>query len=655
MRKGWVSRTMAIVGVGAMLCAVGERAEAQTCEPELVAASEDEVRQAVASRDAILVRTPSGVRAFRDAEGFELGASLLSTPLDPSGQLAATDEVIVVGDYDNERVFVLRWDEGAGQWGDAIEIASPVAPASGRGRFGRGVAIDGDRVFVGQQQLEQRWTEGGIEPLSEQHSTFYVYEYNAVNGTYDLVEHVVDPSMAGRADAAGALAFGDGAVAMSAVTEYALMSQASNDPSAAGVFLFEEVDGSFVQVGRFFSEPPGPFGVNMVGGEPFFDSATGRFYVPMGHQVGIIERDENGEWRAGSAVPVSDVLPGAVSGHLLGARVERLSDTRLLELSWYDVEQAGGALRDNVQSQEFPFEEAGGEFANVVAYGAAREEFAMMVAHFYDNSWRSRLYGVRFNCCGDGRHDPLEACDDGPDNSDTEPDACRTTCQLPRCGDGVIDSGESCEGEDFGEFSVECSENEPRYVDGQLSCNAACAIDEGACVEADQRSCYRDADGDGRAGSAVAVYEFIPCEDEGYSATNEDCNDDPEDACAELSWTDAEERCDGCDNDCNGEVDTDAFPRLGVFCGDSPYCDIANYVCSPSGDHVVCEVYPSSVGVKGPCDLDEYEDPNDDVDASSSSGADDGCSSSRARGVPLGLVGFVLIALLGRRRPAETR
>jgi len=42
--------------------------------------------------------------------------------------------------------------------------------------------------------------------------------------------------------------------------------------------------------------------------------------------------------------------------------------------------------------------------------------------------------------CGNGVTDPGEECDDGLLNSDTTPDACRTTCILPRCGDGVPDA-----------------------------------------------------------------------------------------------------------------------------------------------------------------------------------------------------------------------
>ena len=47
--------------------------------------------------------------------------------------------------------------------------------------------------------------------------------------------------------------------------------------------------------------------------------------------------------------------------------------------------------------------------------------------------------------CGDGLLAADEACDDGAQNSDTNPDACRLDCQLASCLDGVTDSAEACD------------------------------------------------------------------------------------------------------------------------------------------------------------------------------------------------------------------
>jgi cysteine-rich repeat protein len=47
--------------------------------------------------------------------------------------------------------------------------------------------------------------------------------------------------------------------------------------------------------------------------------------------------------------------------------------------------------------------------------------------------------------CGDGVRVAGEGCDGGASNSDTTPDACRTSCAVAGCGDGVIDAGEECD------------------------------------------------------------------------------------------------------------------------------------------------------------------------------------------------------------------
>lgn len=66
--------------------------------------------------------------------------------------------------------------------------------------------------------------------------------------------------------------------------------------------------------------------------------------------------------------------------------------------------------------------------------------------------------------CGDGDLDPGELCDDGPANSDTAPDACRTSCQPASCGDSVTDAGEACDDGDAW---------------GGDGCDPACAVEAG--------------------------------------------------------------------------------------------------------------------------------------------------------------------------------
>lgn len=48
--------------------------------------------------------------------------------------------------------------------------------------------------------------------------------------------------------------------------------------------------------------------------------------------------------------------------------------------------------------------------------------------------------------CGNGVVESGEQCDDGADNSDLRPDACRPDdCRKAYCGDGTIDTGEQCD------------------------------------------------------------------------------------------------------------------------------------------------------------------------------------------------------------------
>jgi cysteine-rich repeat protein len=81
--------------------------------------------------------------------------------------------------------------------------------------------------------------------------------------------------------------------------------------------------------------------------------------------------------------------------------------------------------------------------------------------------------------CGDGRVNPVvEGCDDGAANSDTTPDACRTDCEPPSCGDGVADQGEDC---DTAGTSATCDADCTFSVCGDGSWNEAFEVcDDGA-------------------------------------------------------------------------------------------------------------------------------------------------------------------------------
>ena len=81
--------------------------------------------------------------------------------------------------------------------------------------------------------------------------------------------------------------------------------------------------------------------------------------------------------------------------------------------------------------------------------------------------------------CGDGTTTGAETCDAGDDNSDEEPDACRSNCRVAHCGDGVVDAQESCD--------------DGNTTDGD-GCNATCS----------------DGDDGGDCGCAVAPRRGVP-------------------------------------------------------------------------------------------------------------------------------------------------
>ncbi len=149
--------------------------------------------------------------------------------------------------------------------------------------------------------------------------------------------------------------------------------------------------------------------------------------------------------------------------------------------------------------------------------------------------------------CGDDFVHPLEECDDGSANSDTTPDACRTTCHRAACGDGVIDSGETCD--EAGEA-------------------ASCDLD---CTPV---SC-----GDGTTNTAVGE----ECDDAGESAL---CDPD----CTAAQCGDgATNVTAGEDCDDAGETPTCDANCTAVACGDGTANVMAGEACDDGGDSASCD------------------------------------------------------------------
>ncbi len=72
--------------------------------------------------------------------------------------------------------------------------------------------------------------------------------------------------------------------------------------------------------------------------------------------------------------------------------------------------------------------------------------------------------------CGDGVKTRTEGCDEGDANAD-RPNTCRTYCQLPSCGDLIVDEGEECDRglEGDGSCTPECTAKEVPSLGGCCS------------------------------------------------------------------------------------------------------------------------------------------------------------------------------------------
>jgi cysteine-rich repeat protein len=104
--------------------------------------------------------------------------------------------------------------------------------------------------------------------------------------------------------------------------------------------------------------------------------------------------------------------------------------------------------------------------ANVVGYSETMESTNMLEV--------SQLV-----TCGDGNVDSGETCDDGNTVSN---DGCSNVCQTESCGDGIKQTSETCDGSALG--GATCASQIGTGTEGTLTCTSSCTFNTSACVSA---------------------------------------------------------------------------------------------------------------------------------------------------------------------------
>lgn len=156
--------------------------------------------------------------------------------------------------------------------------------------------------------------------------------------------------------------------------------------------------------------------------------------------------------------------------------------------------------------------------------------------------------------CGNGQIDEGEQCDDGPNNSNTAPDACRRNCVAAFCGDGVIDSDEDCDDRNTSNGDActnACAENVcgDGFVEtGVEECDNG-PSNSNIIPDACRTSCERAGCGDGVLDSGEG------CDDGNRTATDACTNTCAANVCGDgIVFTGVEE----CDN---GGANSDTIPN----------------------------------------------------------------------------------------------
>jgi cysteine-rich repeat protein len=132
--------------------------------------------------------------------------------------------------------------------------------------------------------------------------------------------------------------------------------------------------------------------------------------------------------------------------------------------------------------------------------------------------------------CGDGVVHVGEECDDGAGNSDTLPDACRSTCRRAKCGDGVKDSSEGCDNgaENSDSTPDACSTQCAMAACGNTVVDSGEECDQGASnsntqADACRTSCKRAKCGDGVIDGGETCDEGAQNSDTTFNACRTNC------------------------------------------------------------------------------------------------------------------------------------
>ncbi len=224
--------------------------------------------------------------------------------------------------------------------------------------------------------------------------------------------------------------------------------------------------------------------------------------------------------------------------------------------------------------------------------------------------------------CGNGILEEGEECDNGAENSDLAPNACRSDCRHPRCGDGVADEGEACDGRDLAGQSCPdlVDPNAPageHFTGGVLACSNDCTLDPAGCTRCGNGLAEpgEECDGSDLAGQDCAsagnrqdgrlhcaedcTFDISGCHTcgDGQVEPAEDCEPGLEltETCQDLGWAWGELACNpdtcrydvsGCRSVCgNGtrepDEDCDGPDLPAVSCTDFGFLG-GRIVCSPA-------------------------------------------------------------------------